>query len=263
MTADHKSLSRIVYLAAGLFIAIWFAYEIIQVILLFFFAIVITIVLNAPTAWLERRKVRRTIAALIVFFLFLIFLIALGWLIIPKIVYQLQLLIADLPQLLRNLNSRIISWLGDDAALASQATAGQWWRACRSITFCTGNHYRNFAVFSFISWISIVVYFFSLPDCIYAHQSPAATGTLSILFFRRKKRKSGFGFCQCFGNDDRLDVVECACRSNTDGYRILFSFVHEYPGRLDLGWCNFFCRTDTPHRFLYNGYSAHSDCLIY
>ena len=95
---ELKSLSRLVYLAAGIFIAIWFAYEVIQVILLFFFAIVITIVLNAPTAWLERKKIRRTIAALIVFFAFLIFLTALGWLIIPKIVYQVQLLITDLPQ---------------------------------------------------------------------------------------------------------------------------------------------------------------------
>lgn len=125
MTAEHKSLTRLLYLAAGLFIAIWFAFEIIQVILLFFFAIVITIVLNAPTAWLEKKKIRRTIAALIVFFLFLIFLIGLGWLIIPKIVYQLQLLIADLPQLLRNLNNRVISWLGEEAALSSELKAGK------------------------------------------------------------------------------------------------------------------------------------------
>ena len=111
MTVEHKSLTKLVYLAAGLLVAIWFIHQIIQVILLVFFAIVITIVLNAPTTWLEKRKMRRTIAALIVFFVFLIFLTALGWLIIPKIVYQLQLLIADLPALLRNLNTRIVSWL--------------------------------------------------------------------------------------------------------------------------------------------------------
>lgn len=121
---ELKSLSRLVYLAAGIFIAIWFAYEVIQVILLFFFAIVITIVLNAPTAWLERKKIRRTIAALIVFFAFLIFLTALGWLIIPKIVYQVQLLITDLPQLVRNLNERLISWLGEDAAIKGPVPPG-------------------------------------------------------------------------------------------------------------------------------------------
>lgn len=124
MTIEQRSLTKIIYLAAGLFVAIWFTFQIIQVILLFFFAIVITIVLNAPTAWLEKRKLRRTIAAIIVFFLFLIFLAALGWLIIPKIVYQLQLLIEDLPQLLRNLNQRIISWLGDKAAIGDQLQPG-------------------------------------------------------------------------------------------------------------------------------------------
>lgn len=124
MNAEFKSLSKLIYLAAGLFIVIWFAYEIIQVILLFFFAIVITIVLNAPTTWLEKRRLRRTVAAVIVFFVFLIFLTALGWLIIPKIVYQLQLLVADLPHLLRNLNNRIVSWLGDQSAFRDQIQPG-------------------------------------------------------------------------------------------------------------------------------------------
>src|SRR5688572_28179924 len=100
MNAEYKTLSRLVFLAAGIVVAIWFAYETIQVILLLFFAIVITIVLNAPVTWLERKGMRRTIAGIIVFFVFLIFLVAMGWLIIPKIVYQVQLLLADLPQLL-------------------------------------------------------------------------------------------------------------------------------------------------------------------
>ena len=113
----YAALKRLLFLAAGIFMAVWFINEVIQVILLIFFAIVITIVLNAPTAWLEKRKVRRTLAAVIVFFAFVIFLTALGWMIIPKIVYQVQLLIADLPGLIRNLNRRIVSWLGESAPL--------------------------------------------------------------------------------------------------------------------------------------------------
>jgi len=122
MNAEYKSLSKSVYLAAGLFVAIWFAFEVIQVILLFFFAIVITIVLNAPTTWLERKKMRRTLAAIIVFFIFLIFLGAMGWLIIPKIVYQVQLLIADLPQYLTILNKRVTSWLNDNTNITGIQT---------------------------------------------------------------------------------------------------------------------------------------------
>ena len=70
----YAALKRLLFLAAGIFMAVWFINEVIQVILLIFFAIVITIVLNAPTAWLEKRKVRRTLAAVIVFFAFVIFL---------------------------------------------------------------------------------------------------------------------------------------------------------------------------------------------
>jgi predicted PurR-regulated permease PerM len=124
MNAEYKSLSKLIFLAAGVLVALWFVYETIQVILLFFFAVVITIVLNAPVSWLERKRIRRTIAAIIVFFVFLIFLVAMGWLIIPKIVYQLQLLIADLPQLLTNLNKRIVSWLGENEALSNQIEPG-------------------------------------------------------------------------------------------------------------------------------------------
>jgi len=110
---EYRSLSRLVYLAAGLFVAIWFIHEILQVILFFFFAIVLTIVLNAPVTWLERKKIGRTVASLIVFFSVILCLALLGWMIIPKMVTQVKLLIADLPNYLDNLNRRIAGWLGE------------------------------------------------------------------------------------------------------------------------------------------------------
>ncbi len=110
---EYRSLSRLIYLAAGLFVALWFIHEILQVILLFFFAIVFTIVLNAPVTWLERKNVRRTIASLIVFFTVLLCLALLGWMVIPKIVTQVKLLVANLPNYLDNLNKRISDWLGE------------------------------------------------------------------------------------------------------------------------------------------------------
>ena len=110
---EYRSLSRVVYLAAGLFVALWFIHEILQVILLFFFAIVFTIVLNAPVTWLERKNVRRTLASLIVFFSVLLCLGLLGWMVIPKMVIQVKLLVANLPNYLDNLNKRISDWLGD------------------------------------------------------------------------------------------------------------------------------------------------------
>jgi len=110
---EYKTLSRLVYLAAGLFVAIWFIHEIIDVILLIFFAIVITIVLNAPVTWLQQRKVSRPVASLLVFFGVLALFALVGWMVIPKMVTQVKLLVASLPQYLSNLNTRIANWLGN------------------------------------------------------------------------------------------------------------------------------------------------------
>jgi putative permease len=110
---EYRSLSRLVYLAAGLFVALWFIHLTLQVILIVFFAIVLTIVLNAAVTWLETKKVRRTIASLIVFFSVLLFLALLAWMVVPKMVTQIELLVTNLPEYLTNLNQRIAKWLGD------------------------------------------------------------------------------------------------------------------------------------------------------
>jgi putative permease len=119
----YKSLSRLIYLAAGLFVAIWFLHEIIQVILLLFFAIVITIVLNAPVTWLQKKKMSRTLASLIVFFGVMALFVLIGWMVVPKIVIQVKLLIANLPEYLENLNKQVTSWLGDLRSSTGKQTA--------------------------------------------------------------------------------------------------------------------------------------------
>src|SRR5689334_21936330 len=112
---EYKTASRLVYLAAGLFVCVWFLHEILEVILLLFFAIVITIVLNAPVTWMEKRGVKRPIASIIIFFAVLGCFAGLGWMIIPKMVTQVKLLIADLPNYLESLNKQVAHWLGDRA----------------------------------------------------------------------------------------------------------------------------------------------------
>src|SRR5205814_7312254 len=80
---------------------------------LVFFAIVITIVLNAPVTWLQQKKMPRTIASLLVFFGVLALFGLVGWMVVPKIVTQVKLLAANLPQYLANLNQRITGWVGN------------------------------------------------------------------------------------------------------------------------------------------------------
>ena len=113
---EYKQLSRLVYLAAGLFVAIWFVHQIVDVILLLFFAIVITIVLNAPVVWLQGKNLSRTAASLLVFFGVIVLFGLIGWMIIPKIVTQVKLLITNLPGYLANLNERISGWIGEHSA---------------------------------------------------------------------------------------------------------------------------------------------------
>src|SRR6266498_1718402 len=110
---EYRTVSRAIYLAAGLFVALWFIHETLQIILLIFFAIVFTIVLNAPVTWLEKKNVRRSIASLIVFFTVLLLLFLLGWMVIPKIVLQVKLLVSNLPNYLTGLNKRVADWLGE------------------------------------------------------------------------------------------------------------------------------------------------------
>lgn len=109
---EYKQLSRLVWLAAGLFIGIWFIHQIIDVILLFFFAVVITVVLNAPVAWLERKNVSRTIASLLVFFGMLLLFALIGWMVVPKIITQVKLLVTNLPSYLDSLNRQLTGWIG-------------------------------------------------------------------------------------------------------------------------------------------------------
>ncbi|MFI5129556.1 MAG: AI-2E family transporter [Chitinophagales bacterium] len=114
---EYKSVSRLVYLAAGLFLAIWFLQQVIDVILLLFFAIVITIVLNAPVTWLQqKKKLSRTAASLLVFFGVMAVFALIGWMVIPKIVTQVKLLIDQLPDYLGRLNQRFTHWIGEHGA---------------------------------------------------------------------------------------------------------------------------------------------------
>src|SRR5437868_3635915 len=114
---EYKTGSRLIYLAAGLFIAIWFLQQVMGVILLVFFAVVITIVLNAPVTWLqEKEKFSRSLASLIVFFGVLAVFALIAWMVIPKIVTQVKLLIDQLPDYLDRLDERVTHWIGEHGA---------------------------------------------------------------------------------------------------------------------------------------------------
>ncbi len=120
---EYRISSKFLYIAAGIFVALWFLHAVIGVVLLLFFAIVITIVLNAPVTWLQQRKVPRTLAALIVFFGVLAIFAGIGWMVLPRIVTQVRLLIANLPGYLDKLNLQVAEWLGQYGSAQQNAVA--------------------------------------------------------------------------------------------------------------------------------------------
>lgn len=105
----YQRQKNVVLYIAALVAAIWFGWQVIDILLLFFLAIVLTLILNTPTMWLMKKRIPRTGAALIVFFCMLVFLFLIAWLVIPKIVEQLNLLLTNLPDYANSLNSKLSS----------------------------------------------------------------------------------------------------------------------------------------------------------
>ena len=116
MSSTYKNLTRLLLLATVILVSIWFLHLVLDIILLVFFAVVLTIVLNAPVAWLESKGMGRTIASLLVFFGMILLLGLVGWMIMPKIISQVKLLINNLPDYMDMFNRRVTEWISDKSA---------------------------------------------------------------------------------------------------------------------------------------------------
>jgi putative permease len=189
---EYRTLSRVIYLATGIFIALWFVHEILQVIFLFFFAIAFTIVLNAPVTWLEKRNFSRATASLIVFFAVLACLGLLTWMVVPKIVTQVKLLVNNLPGYLDNFSKRVGNWLGEygDGNQAQSTTDAikQQLPPVSSILNSVGNYSLRF-----LNTLLLVIFFFCL--VIYMLINPRPLLELYLSFFpQAKKEKAAQAF---------------------------------------------------------------------
>jgi predicted PurR-regulated permease PerM len=91
-------------LGAGIAVAIWLLAQQIGILIL---GISIAALLTPLVAWLSRRM-PRVLAVILVYLGLAILLALMGWLIIPPIVSQIQMLIAQVP----NITSQVQQWLG-------------------------------------------------------------------------------------------------------------------------------------------------------
>jgi putative permease len=126
-SALFRTLVRTLLLAAALVVVVWFAYRVRTALLLFLVAIVGSIVLNAPVTWLERRRLSRGIATLVVMACVLALIGLLGWLIVPRLIAELPTLIEELPALLEELTERAAALLGGHPEIDRQLSQLVTW----------------------------------------------------------------------------------------------------------------------------------------
>jgi predicted PurR-regulated permease PerM len=181
----YKTLAKILMLTAGLFILLWFVYSVLSVVLLLIFAIVVALLINAPVTWLEKRKIPRLWGSLMVFTVILLVAGLLGWLIIPKIIEQLTLLIKNLPFYMNTLTTKfstLFSGLQEHSNPSPQSnTVPDWVPSLPNTLLKIGNY-----SLSVIGSVLIIVVFISMVA--YMVVNPRPLLELYLSFFQPDKR---------------------------------------------------------------------------
>jgi putative permease len=114
------SLVRVLLLATGIVLLIWFLHRIQRVLLVFTVALIIALAINVPVTALENRGWRRGWALLLVVVGLLVGTAGIAWLVVPRLMDELPTLVAAVPQMAENLAGRISSIAGDSAEVDHQ-----------------------------------------------------------------------------------------------------------------------------------------------
>lgn len=90
--------------AIGIVAGVWFLIQIRQVILLLFISLILVSALHSPVDWLERRKVPRAVAILLLYIFILAVVFGILAIIIPPFIEQTNNLISRLPTIINAVN---------------------------------------------------------------------------------------------------------------------------------------------------------------
>ncbi len=183
--SSYKSNLKVLLTAVFLVLGLWFAYQIMSIIFLFFLAVVLTLILNAPTMWLVKKKFPRTLAALLVFLIMLIFLGVIGWLVVPKILEQLGILFNNLPQYYADVKTSLSSHLTDYPLLQKRVLSGSAFEEGMPSAMMLVSNVGYFSA-SIISSIFLLIMFLSIVA--YMLISPEPLIETYLTFFSEKNR---------------------------------------------------------------------------
>ena len=183
---NYKKNVRLIFIAAAVILGLWFAFEIINVIFLFFFAVVLTLVLNRPTMWLVSKNISRPLAALIVFFALLVFLFFIAWLVIPRILSQITTIVSNLPDYYLSLKEQLNSLLRDYPQLQKKLLVNT---DIVNDLPSAGSLLTSVSRFSFsiVGGIFLLVVFFCI--ILYMLINPAPLVETYLLIFPKQKRE--------------------------------------------------------------------------
>ncbi|MGE3542141.1 MAG: AI-2E family transporter [Candidatus Tectimicrobiota bacterium] len=110
-------LPRAVIWAGATIALLWLAHATALVVLVFFFAIVLSITLSAPVTWLEDKGMNRVIGTLLVAAVVLALIGVLFWLVVPHVSKQTAALVRDIPDYAERLRDRAENLLSDHPAV--------------------------------------------------------------------------------------------------------------------------------------------------
>ena len=165
-----KSFSKIIGLTALMIVLLWLLFKVASILLLFTLAIVFALILNAPVSWLEKRKVKRHWASLIVFGVLFLIMAFIGWLILPKIFQELRSLFLSLPDYITRLSNTLSTWFKDypdiSKEIAKNGSDISQWLPSAPKMFAEARNYSAYvlgAFFLFIIFVSVVGYAVSRP----------------------------------------------------------------------------------------------------
>lgn len=165
-----RTVTSIILYTAGLIILLWFLLKILSIVLLGIFAIVLGLIINAPVSRLERKGMKRWLACLIVFFIIFGITALLGWMVVPHMSNQLDVLIGNLPKYYASVSGYLDSLLRKFPELRKEMSEGG--SSISSAIPSIGNTVMgigNFSfsilggIFVFIVFICMVVFFVGNP----------------------------------------------------------------------------------------------------
>lgn len=106
-----RALLKAILTTAGIIVLLWFAYRVRSIVLLFFLALVLAMVLDVPVTWLERHGVRRVVGSVAVGIVVLALVALICWLVGPRLAVDVLKVAESIPGFAQALSNRVAALL--------------------------------------------------------------------------------------------------------------------------------------------------------